>query len=142
MGKSLKVPRGWEPIVPSATTVYVVVIGADCLGKPLGRETVFQPEAVAALAGTEPGAEVNVRLVARIMLAPESYIDRKPPGARCCVFINKWETVHSGAAGERGSSEQDPAMALALDLKGAAAVERVVLGSLALGNRGPIMVIS
>ena len=69
MGKSLKVPRGWEPVLPSKTTVYVVVIGADCLGKPLGLETVFQPEALGALAGVAPGSEVDVRLVARMMLA-------------------------------------------------------------------------
>lgn len=142
MGKSLKVPRGWEPILPSGTTVYVVVIGADCLGKPLDRETVFQPEAFGALAGVGPGTEVDVRLVARMMLAPDSYVDRKPAGARCCVFINKWDTIHSGAAGRQGSSEQDPAMTLALDLVGAAGVERVVLGSLKLGSRNPIMVIS
>ena len=142
MGKSLKVPRGWEPVMPSATTVYIVVIGADCLGKPLGLETVFEPQAVAALVGVGRGAEVDVRLAARTVLAPESYLDRKPAGARCCVFINKWDTVHVDATGGHGSSEQDPAMALALDLKGSAGVERVVLGSLKLGTRNPIMVIS
>jgi probable selenium-dependent hydroxylase accessory protein YqeC len=141
MGKSLKMPRGWEPLLPSATTAYVVVIGADCLGRPLGPETVFQPEAVAGLAGIDPGAEVNVRLVARILLAPDSYVGRTPEGVRCSVFINKWDAVHVDATAKHGASEQDPAMALALALKGAAGVERVVLGSLKLGNRNPIMVI-
>jgi len=142
MGRSLKLPRGWEPVLPPATTVYVVVIGADCLGKPLSLETVFRPEAVAALTGVRLGTEVDPRLVARIVLAPKSYLDRRPAGARCCILINKWDTVHSAAAGERGFCEQDPAMALALDLKSSTGVERVVLGSLKLGRRSPIMVIS
>jgi molybdenum cofactor cytidylyltransferase len=141
MGKSLKVPRGWEPVLPPATTVYVVVIGADCLGRPLRSETVFEPEAFGALAGVAPGTEVDVRLVARMMLAPESYVDRKPPGARLCVFINKWDAVHSGAGGRETGSDQDRAMALALDLVGAADVDSVTLGSLKLGTSNPIMVI-
>jgi probable selenium-dependent hydroxylase accessory protein YqeC len=142
MGKSLKVPRGWEPVLPSETNVYVVVIGADCLGRPLGRETVFEPEAFGALAGVPPGTDIDVRLVSRMMLAPESYVERKPAGARCCILINKWDTVQTGAASRKASSDEDPAMALALDLAGAASVERVALGSLRLGSRNPIMVIS
>jgi probable selenium-dependent hydroxylase accessory protein YqeC len=142
MGKSLKIPRGWEPILPSATSVYVVVVGADCLGRPLGSEMVFEPEALSALAGVDQGTEVNVRLVTRCMLAPESYLDRKPARARCCVFINKWDAAHRDRAGRQSSSDQDEAMALALDLKGASGVERVVLSSLKLGSQSPIMVIS
>ena len=142
MGKSLKVPRGWEPLLPSATTVYVVVIGADCLGKPLDRETVFEPEAVAGLAGVEPGARVDVRLVARTMLAPESYVERTPAGARCCIFINKWDAIRPGADGRHGPQDEDQAMALALDLVRSGGIERVVLGSLKLGSGNPIMVIS
>jgi len=141
MGRSLKVPRGWEPVLPPETTVYVVVIGADCLGRRLSLETVFQPEAFGALAGVALGAEVDVRLVARMMLAPESYVDRKPPKARCCVFINKWDTVGARTGGREAAPDEDRAMALALELVGAADVERVTLGSLKLGSRNPIMVI-
>jgi probable selenium-dependent hydroxylase accessory protein YqeC len=142
MGKSLKLPRGWEPVLPSATTVYIVVIGADCLGKPLGGDTVFQPESFGAMAGAGPGTELDVRLVARMMLAPESYVDRKPAGARCCIYVNKWETVAPATTGRHGASSEDPAMALALTLKGASGVERVVLGSTKLGCGNPIMVLS
>lgn len=141
MGKSLKIPRGWEPILPSETNVYVVVIGADCIGKPLGPDTVFQAEAFGALAGVKPGTDVDVRLVARMMLAPDSYLDRKPAGASCCVFINKWDAVQTGSGG-RASIDQDPAMALALDLVRATGVDRVVVGSLKLGSGNPIMVVS
>jgi probable selenium-dependent hydroxylase accessory protein YqeC len=142
LGKSLKVPRGWEPVMPSATTVYVVVVGADCLGKRLGSGFVFEPEAVGALAGVEAEAEVDVRLVTRTVLAPESYADRKPDGARLCVFVNKWDTVRPGTAGGPGASEPDPALELGLELKKSAKVERVVLGSLKSRSQDPIMVIS
>ena len=142
MGKSLKVPRGWEPVVPSATTVYIVLVGADCIGKRLGSEVVFEPEAVAAFVGAGVDAEVDIRLVTRTILAPESYADRKPPGARLCVFINKWDTVRPGVAGGHTSSERDPAMDLALELKKSDKVEKVVLGSLKSGGLDPIMVIT
>lgn len=141
MGKSLKVPRGWEPLLPSATDVYVVVVGADCLGKRIRSGLVFQPEAVAALAGVEEDAAVDTRVAVRSVLGPESYADRKPEDARLCVFLNKWEAVRSGPAGSGGASEEDPAMALALELKKSGKVDRVVLGS--LKSRGhPLMVIT
>jgi probable selenium-dependent hydroxylase accessory protein YqeC len=141
MGKSLKVPRGWEPLLPPATSLYIVVIGADCLGKPLGSGLVFQPEAVAASTGVGVGAPVDGAVAVRSVLAPESYADRKPEGAQLCVFINKWDTVRVDMPGGRGPSDQDPAMALALELKKSARVDRVVLGSLTSKGE-PMMVMS
>jgi probable selenium-dependent hydroxylase accessory protein YqeC len=136
MGRSLKVPRGWEPLLPAATSLYVVVIGADCLGKTLSSGLVFQPEAVAVATGVGAGAPVDVVTAFRSVMAPESYADRKPDGARLCVFINKWDAVRAGAAGA-----EDPAMALALGLKKSQRVDRVVLGSLKYPAE-PMMVMS
>jgi probable selenium-dependent hydroxylase accessory protein YqeC len=142
MGKSLKVPRGWEPVVPSATTVYIVVVGADCMGKPLGSEAVFQPEAVGALVGAGLDTEVDIQLVTRAILTPESYVDRKPPGAKFCVLVNKWDTVRPGAGGGHTSSEKDPALELALALNKSDRIDRVVLASLRSGSQDPIMVVT
>jgi probable selenium-dependent hydroxylase accessory protein YqeC len=142
MGKSLKVPREWEPVLPSTTTVYVVVVGADCLGKRVDSESVFRPESVVALTGAATGAEVDARLVARAVLAPGSYAGKKPGRSRFCVFINKWDSARASAAGGRGASGEDPAVALALELKRSAApVDRVMLGSARPGVAGSIMVI-
>lgn len=33
--KPLKVPAGWEPVIPSFADLVVSVIGLDCLGKPI-----------------------------------------------------------------------------------------------------------
>ena len=141
MGKSLKVPRRWEPVLPSATTVYVVVVGVDCLGKRLNSESVFQPEAVAALTGVAVDAEVDVGLVAHTVLAPESYAGRKPARSRFCVFLNKWDSARAAAAGG-GPSQGDPAMALGLKIKRSpGCVDRVILGSLRPGGPGAMLVI-
>jgi probable selenium-dependent hydroxylase accessory protein YqeC len=139
MGKSLKAPRGWEPVLPSTTTVHVVVVGADCLGKPLRSGLVFEPEALAGLVRVGPDAIVDPLVAARTLLAPGSYAERTPETSRFCVFINKWDAVREGASGSRAG--EDPAMGLALELKKSDKVERVVLASLKAGSREPMMVI-
>jgi probable selenium-dependent hydroxylase accessory protein YqeC len=141
MGKSLKVPRGWEPLLPSTTAVYVVVIGADCLGRPLDSGLVFQPEAVAAIAGVKGDAPVDTTVAVRSVVGPESYAGRKPDGARLCVFINKWTGAYRGRSGGSDAQGRDPAMDLALALRKTAVVDRVVLGSLKDQGAAPLMVI-
>jgi probable selenium-dependent hydroxylase accessory protein YqeC len=142
MGRSLKVPRDWEPVLPAATTVYVVVVGADCLGKRLSSGLVFQPEGVAALAGVEVDAELDTALAVRSVLAPRSYAGRKPEGARFCIFINKWDAVQARTAGDYGASAQDPAVRLAVELKKSTEVDRIVLGSVKSLGVSPMMVMS
>ena len=135
MGKSLKVPRGWE------CSLYVVMIGADCLGKPLNSDLVFEPEAVAAATGIGMNTPVDRVTAFRSVIAPESYADRKPERARLCVFINKWDSVKTEATGPQRGGDEDPAMALALELKKSPRVDRVVLGSLKYPGE-PMMVMS
>jgi probable selenium-dependent hydroxylase accessory protein YqeC len=142
MGKSLKVPRRWEPLLPPSTALYVVVMGADCLGRPLGSGLVFQPEEFAEFVGIERDAEVDRKVAVRSLTAPESYADRKPRGAQMCVFINKWDAVRAGPSAGPGAWEQDPAMSLALEIKRSPGIDRVVLGSLKSGWSDAMVVIT
>ncbi|HVP58754.1 MAG TPA: selenium cofactor biosynthesis protein YqeC [bacterium] len=130
-GKSLKVPRQHEPPVAPSTDVFVVLIGADCLGKPLSADEVFEGELVRAVAGVNGGAVVDSRVIARAVLSSESYLGRKPPGARLCVFLNKVDVENldrlASAAGRTGATS---AFEVGMALRSNAAVDRVVYGSL------------
>jgi probable selenium-dependent hydroxylase accessory protein YqeC len=130
-GKSLKVPREHEPPLAPSTDVLVVMLGADCLGKPLSSEEVFEGELVAAVAGVDLGHLVDCRVVAKAVLSSESYLGRKPPQARLCVFINKVNVENLDRLGPDGGRGQvTSAFEVGMALKSDAAVDRVVYGSL------------
>jgi molybdenum cofactor cytidylyltransferase len=128
MGKSLKVPRDHEPPMAASTSVFVVLVGVDCLGRPLSDDLIFRPSDVGKVTGRSPDAIVDEDLVAEAVLSKRSYLGRKPPGARMCVLLNKVDPqVLNGTPGEAGGGAT---LNLALRLKQSAIVERVCLGSL------------
>ena len=130
-GKSLKVPRADEPPVAQSTDVYVAVAGADCLGKPLTSDEVFEPEMVASVAKVGVDAVVDRQVVVAAMLAPQSYLGRKPPEARFCVFINKVDVQDLNQVGpDTDRSRTSLAFEVGLALKTCAEVDRVIYGSL------------
>lgn len=142
-GRSLKVPRAEEPPLAASTDLYVVVAGADCLGKPITAEEIFEPEAVARVAGVELSATVGAGVVAKSVLSGDSYVGRKPPRARCCVFLNK-----VGVEGFEQSGEDSErcrvtcAFEAGLALKSHPEVERVVYGSLKLAGAAGFLVLT
>jgi probable selenium-dependent hydroxylase accessory protein YqeC len=134
MGGSLKVPREFEPPLAESTDIYVVVVGADCLGGRLDSREVFNPEAVASVAGVEMCAPVDRDVVVRSVVSPGSYLGRKPAAARCCVFINK---VGVGTAAQLCADADRARVTAAFEigfaLKSHDEIERVVYGSLEQG---------
>lgn len=141
-GGSLKVPREFEPPLAESTDVYVIVVGADCLGGPLDAREVFNPEAIASVAGVETCAPVDRDVVVRSVTSPDSYLGRKPAGARCCVFINK---VGVGTAAELCADADRERVTAAFEvgfaLKSDEGIERVVYGSLEQGPEKGFLVL-
>jgi probable selenium-dependent hydroxylase accessory protein YqeC len=128
MGKSLKVPRDHEPPMAPSTSVFVVLVGVDCLGRSIGDDSIFRPPDICRVTGCSPDATVDEDLVAEAVLSRKSYLGRKPPGARMCVLLNKVDPRIID--GQRSMAGGGVALNLALKLKQSAAVERVCLGSL------------
>jgi len=91
-GRPLKAPAPHEPVVPGATTLFVVVVGADGLGRPLSEEWVFRSELAARLLGAREGDFLPSDAVAELILHPQGLMKGRPPGARALVFVNKVET--------------------------------------------------
>jgi len=131
MGKSLKVPRDHEPPLAASTDILVVMVGADCLGKSLRSEEVFEGDLVAAVAGVEVGAVVGSKIIARAVLSPRSYLGRKPPAARFCVFMNKVDVDNLDRPGpDADRSQVASAFEVGMALKTDSAVDRVIYGAL------------
>ena len=86
--KPFKAPAGHEPVIPPATTLLVVVVGAGALGQPLSAEVAHRPELVAQQAGLRMGDPLTPEAVARVLLGRENLRGR-PPGARLAALITK-----------------------------------------------------
>lgn len=99
--RSLKVPAEHEPVIPSRTSLVLVLVGLDVLGCPLGEEWVHRVELVAAAAGKPVGATVDEDVVVAALVRPSGYPGRLPAGAQASVFLNKAEADLAQAAAAR-----------------------------------------
>jgi molybdenum cofactor cytidylyltransferase len=91
--RPFKAPAGHEPVIPVETTLVVIVVGADILGKPLDADHVHRPELVAALCGVPLGTRITPEIVARVLTHPEGGRKGVPVGARVVALINKVESL-------------------------------------------------
>lgn len=97
-GHSLKGHLAHEPVIPPATSVLVIVAGADVIGKPLLPQYVHRPEVVSERTGREMGSSINVEMIARLITHPEGMLRSTPAGARVVAFINKIDLADPGEA--------------------------------------------
>jgi probable selenium-dependent hydroxylase accessory protein YqeC len=109
-GRSLKVPAEHEPVVPSRTTLLVVVAALDALGAPFDEGRVHRLDRV--IEATGGGAAIDEAAMAACLLHPAGYPARVPPGARLGAFLNKAEDEAAQAAAARIAGKLTPAYAL------------------------------
>lgn len=102
--RSLKVPAEHEPVLPGRTTLVVVVVGLDVLGRPFDEGSVHRFELVQAVTGLAAGEAIGEEAVAAALAAPSGYRSRIPGGARSAVFLNKAESPALEAAAARIAS--------------------------------------
>lgn len=87
--RPFKAPGEHEPVVPSAATTVVAVVGADVFGRALDEDAVHRHEEVMRLTGSRRGDEVTPAMVASVLSHPEGGRKAVPPVARFVVVINK-----------------------------------------------------
>ena len=80
-GLPVKAHAPWEPVIPENTARTILVIGADCFGRPAG-EICHRPERFTALAGIAPTDPVTPEAVAAVIRG-EGYGD--------VIYVNKTE---------------------------------------------------
>jgi probable selenium-dependent hydroxylase accessory protein YqeC len=91
--KPFKAPRDGEPMIPSAATVVVAVVGVDALGEPLSA-VAHRPEQVMALTGLAADDRLDARAIARVLLDPRGIAKGAPRGARIVSLLNKADDPH------------------------------------------------
>jgi probable selenium-dependent hydroxylase accessory protein YqeC len=95
-GQSFKTPADHEPVIPSATTLVVIVVGCDAIGRPIA-EKCHRPELVAALAGKEANESLDIETMLCVMTHPAGVLRAVPDAARVMVALTK---AHEARAGE------------------------------------------
>ena len=117
--RPFKAPAAHEPVIPSETTLVVIVVGADIFGKTLDDDHVHRPELVSALSGAPLGASISPEVVARVLAHPEGGRKGVPAHARVIAMINKVESL----------ADRAPARETAGRLLREPAIESVVLAN-------------
>ena len=83
----VKAHAPWEPVIPACADRVVLVVGADCFGRPVG-EICHRPERFSALAVAALSDHVTPERLARVIRA-EGYGD--------LMYVNKAETEEAFA---------------------------------------------
>ncbi len=100
-GRSIKGHADYEPVVSKLAELVIVVIGIDCLGKPVNDQYVHRPEIFSELTGTEPESPVTVENVATILFHKQGYLKSVGRNSRIAVCLSKVKTDENRkAAGE------------------------------------------
>ena len=116
-----KAPAAHEPVIPSATTLLIPVVGLDIIGKPLTPAYVHRPALVARLAGAVEGELVAPEMVATVLAHPDGGAKGLPAGARLAPFLNKADDAAALEAGR----------AIARSLLSQPQVDSITIGALA-----------
>ena len=87
-GRPFKAPNDREPVIPLSTTLAVVVVGGDAIGRPIG-EVCHRPERVAALTGRSVEHLVRPSDIAAVVSHPDGGMRRVPRRARVVLALTK-----------------------------------------------------
>ncbi len=87
-GKPLKAPAAHEPVIPGASTLVVILMGIDAVGRQL-RDVVHRLAEAQRLSGLSPDHRMEPEDCATILLHPEGLLRSCPRGARVVIAITK-----------------------------------------------------
>jgi len=96
---SIKAPADHEPVMPSAATTVVVVMGADALGRRFG-VVAHRVERITALTGLTQDDVVTPQHAASILLHPDGGLKSIPDTARVVTAITKVSPENASAIAE------------------------------------------
>lgn len=95
----LKVPAGWEPVIPEMTDLVIGVIGLDCLGKRI-LDTCHRPELTAEFLGKDICEKVTEEDAAKIA-ASSSGLRKNVGNREYRVLLNKTDVLEDPKAADR-----------------------------------------
>ncbi len=118
-GHSLKAPAIYEPVIPSATTMLLPVVGMDVVGLSLCAGSVHRPELVARVTELALGDPITPGAVGRLITHQQGGLKGLPEGCRVLPVLNKVEDDLS----------LENARTIAVSVKAHADVDRVLITS-------------
>jgi molybdenum cofactor cytidylyltransferase len=87
--RPLKAPAPYEPVVPTGTTLVLVMAGLSVLGQPLDERWVHRPERVSKLTGTLPGDRIGASTVAAVLAHSQGGKKAVPSKSRLAVVLTQ-----------------------------------------------------
>lgn len=91
---SIKAPADHEPVIPSASTMVIVVMGADALGQPIF-EVAHRPERIVSITGLASDAVLTPAAAGSVICSPDGGLKAVPPRARFIVVVSKASLARS-----------------------------------------------
>ena len=107
-------------MIPSKTSLVVVVVGIDSLGVELSQDHVFRPHIFCELTGLPMGEKVTAEAIAKLFVQPREMAKGSPPNSTMIPFINKVDIPNGFEKGRE--------LAQRILEKGHPRINRVVLG--------------
>jgi molybdenum cofactor cytidylyltransferase len=104
--RPVKAPAPHEPVIPSASTTVVAVIGADALHRVV-QDVAHRPMRVAAVAGCSPYERLTPARAARLLSSDRGGRRGVPEAARFLVAVNRVGPAEQVAAGELARQLRD-----------------------------------
>ena len=103
-GYSIKFPRDGEPVLLNNSTYLVPVIGLDCLGQPVGPETLFRWDISEPVLSLHRGDTITPKLAAGILMHKQGVCKNWNSSITIIPFINKVDSPAQDAmANELGT---------------------------------------
>ena len=87
--KPIKAPAHYEPLIPSATTLVIGVIGLDALGKAITEEHVHRPELFCSVTGKNMGDIIDRQCLVSLIISKNGLFKNVGRGCRKLVVLNK-----------------------------------------------------
>ena len=87
--KSLKANNRYEPPVPLCTTLFLVIIGFDTIGKKINLKNVHRPQIVARILDKPLESHIQPSDIITLLRHPLGLLKNRPPATRTAIILNK-----------------------------------------------------
>lgn len=94
-GKSIKGHLAHEPVIPSRSSLVIVVVGIDSVGERVSSQQVHRSDRVCELTGADSDSFVTTDLIVQLLFHPQGYLHNCRQHHLIVPFINKVESVIS-----------------------------------------------
>lgn len=93
-GKPIKAPAEYEPVIPPDIDIVAGVIGMDCIGTEINKQTVHRPEIFTKITDSVNGSVIEKSIVIKLLTSPEGIFKNTSPKSRKIVIFNKSDTEY------------------------------------------------